>query len=101
MSRREAIEGAVRVLAPRIPKHEFESVTDHALGSRGLHMASPEAAAWLSITAYIRHRLTDYDSLLDEGYDVDSARFFVLEEMNAILQEWGSPRRVQAGDEAD
>jgi hypothetical protein len=101
MNRRELIESAVRVLAPRIPKHEFESVTDHALGSRGLHTASPENAAWLSLTAYIRHRLTDYDNLLNEGYDVDSARFFVLDDMNAILEEWGSPRRVQADDEAD
>jgi hypothetical protein len=100
MNRREAIESAVRILAPRIPRHEFESVMDHALGSRGLHTASPEAAAWLSLTAYIRHRLTDYDSLLDEGYDVDSARFFVLEEMNAVLEEWGSPRRVEVEDEA-
>ncbi|MGO4386875.1 DUF2293 domain-containing protein [Microvirga sp. 2YAF29] len=101
MNRREAIESAVRILAPRIPRHEFESVTDHALGSRGLHTASPEAAAWLSITAYIRHRLTDYDSLLDEGYDVDSARFFVLEDMNAILDEWGSPRRVEPEEETE
>ncbi|WP_457089819.1 DUF2293 domain-containing protein [Microvirga sp. P5_D2] len=101
MNRREAIESAVRILAPRIPRHEFESVIDHALGSRGLHMASPEAASWLSITAYIRHRLTDYDSLLDEGYDVDSARFFVLEDMNAILEEWGSPRRIEAEEEAE
>lgn len=94
MNKREAIESAVRILAPRIPQHEFGAVTDHALGSRGLHVASPEAAAWLSLTAYIRHRLTDYDSLLDDGYDVESARFFVLDDMNAILEEWGSPRRV-------
>ncbi len=100
MSRRDAIESAVRILAPRIPRHEFEAVTDHALGSRGLHNASPENAAWLSLTAYIRHRLTDYDSLLDEGYDQESARFFVLDDMNAILEEWGSPRRVME-DEAE
>ncbi len=101
MNRREAVESAVRVLAPRIPKHEFEAVTDHALGSRGLHTASPETAAWLSITSYIRHRLTDYDNLLEEGYDLESARFFVLDDMNAVLEEWGSPRRVQVEDEAD
>jgi len=94
MNRREAIESAVRILAPRIPRHEFEAVTDHALGSRGLHTASPEAAAGLSLTAYIRHRLTDYDNLLEEGYDQESARFFVLDDMNAVLEEWGSPRRV-------
>lgn len=101
MNRREAIESAVRILAPRIPRHEFEAVADHALGSRGLHTASPEAAAWLSLVSYIRHRLTDYDSLLDEGYDVDSARFFVLEDINSTLQEWGSPRRVAEEDEVD
>ena len=101
MNRREAIEGAVRILAPRIPRHEFEAVTDHALGSRGLHTASPEAAAWLSLVSYIRHRLTEYDSLLDEGYDVDSARFFVLDDINSKLEEWGSPRRVSDGEDAE
>jgi hypothetical protein len=101
MNRREAIESAVRILAPRIPRHEFEAVTDHALRSRGLYTASPEAAAWLSLVAYVRHRLTDYDSLLDEGYDQDSARFFVLGDINATLEGWGSPRRVEAEDEPE
>jgi hypothetical protein len=101
MNRREAIQSAIRILAPRIPRHEFEAVTDHALGSRGLHTAAPETAAWLSLTAYIRHRLTDYDNLLDEGYDVESARFFVLDDINATLEEWGSPRRVEGGEEAE
>jgi hypothetical protein len=99
MNRREHIVSAVRILAPRIPRHEFESVVDHALGSRGLHTASPEAAAWLSIVSYVRHVLTEYDSLLDEGYDVDSARFFVLDDVNRVLEEWGSPRRVEGGEE--
>jgi hypothetical protein len=101
MDRREAIRSAVRILAPRIPRHEFEAVIDHALGSRGLHTAAPETAAWLSLTAYIRHRLTDYDGLLEEGYDVESARFFVLDDMNAVLEEWGSPRRIEPDEEAD
>jgi hypothetical protein len=99
VDRRSLIRSAVRVLAPRIPRHEFESVIDHALGSRGLHTASPEAAAWLSMTAYIRHRLTDYDSLLDEGYDQESARFFVLDDINEVLETWGSPRRISGEDE--
>jgi len=100
MTRREAIESAVRILAPRIPRHEFDAVTDHALGSRGLYTATPEVAAWLSLTAYIRHRLTDYDELLDDGYDAESARFFVLDDMNGSLEEWGSPRRV-SGEEGE
>ncbi len=100
MSRREAIESALRILAPRIPRHEFEAVTDHALGSRGLHTASPEAAAWLSLVAYVRHVLTDYDALLAEGYDRDSARHFVLAETNEILQSWGAVCLVEDEEEA-
>lgn len=96
MNRREAVKSAVRILAPRIPRHEFEVVTDHALGSRGLQTASPEAAAWLSLVSYIRHQFTDYDGLLAEGYDQDSARFFVLDDMNRMLEGWGAPRRVEA-----
>ena len=97
MTRRAAIEAALRQLAPRIPKHEFGAVIDHALHSPGLQTASTETAAWLSLVAYVRHVLTEYDGLLAEGYDADSARFFVLDEINAILEGWGAQRRV--GDE--
>ena len=82
------------MLAPRAPVHEFEAIVDHALVSAGLRTASPENAAWLSMVAFIRHRLTEYDRLLDEGYDQDSARFFVLEDINGVLAEWASPRRL-------
>jgi hypothetical protein len=94
------IEDALRRLAPRIRRHEFEAVADHALDSPGLRTASPEAAAWLSLVAYVRHVLTDYDALLKEGYDADSARFFVREEINAVLEGWDSPRRVSEEDAA-
>ena len=87
----------MRALAPRIPKHEFESVVDHALVSAGLRTAAPEAAAWLSLVAYVRHAMTDYDALLADGYDQDSARFFVAAEMDDVLARWGATRRV--GDE--
>ena len=97
MSRRAAIEAALRQLAPRIPKHEFGAVVDHALDSPGLQTAAPETAAWLSLVAYVRHVLTDYDGLLAEDYDVDSARFFVLDKITDVLEEWGVRRRV--GDE--
>ena len=75
MPTRSAIEAALRHLAPRIPAHEFGAVVDHALDSPGLRNASSENAAWLSLVAYVRHTLTDYDALLAQGYDQDSARF--------------------------
>lgn len=98
MHRRTDIETALRRLAPGIPPHEFGAVIDHALGSGGLRAASPEAAAWLSLVAYVRHTFTDYDARLEEGYDRDSARFFVLGEINDVLRGWGAKRLVAEDD---
>jgi hypothetical protein len=89
---------ALRHLAPRIPRHEFEAVIDHALDSPGLRTAAPEAAVWLSLVAYVRHVFTEYDALLEEGYDPDSARHFVLDDINTTLDVWGTRRRVGEGD---
>lgn len=100
MARRTEIAEALRRLAPRIPPHEFEAVVDHAMDSSGLRPASPETAAWLSLVAYARHVFTDYDDLLASGYDHDSARFFVVAEMEEALAGWGVRRRLTADDES-
>jgi len=73
-------------------------VVDHALDSRGLKASAPESAAWLSLVAYVRHAYTDYDDLLAQGYDQDSARFFVAAEMASVLAEWGAKRRLTDAD---
>ena len=98
MAKRNEIEAALRRLAPRIPTHELASVVDHAMDSPGLRVASPEAAAWLSLVAYVRHAFTDYDGLLNEGYDQESARFFVVSEITAVLKSWGVRRPLTAGN---
>jgi hypothetical protein len=98
MNRRAALEAALRHLAPRIPKHEFGAVVDHALDSIGLQTAAIETAVWLSLVAYVRHVLTEYDALLAEGYDVDSARFYVLGHTNEVLEGWGVRRRLGEED---
>ncbi len=92
MAKRSEIESALRRLAPRIPAHELAAVVDHARDSPGLKPASPESAAWLSLVAYVRHTFTDYDELLGQGYDQESARFFVVSEMEANLSRWGVRR---------
>lgn len=94
MNRREALEAALRRLAPGIPPHEFSAVMDHALDSAGLKTAAPDTAAWLGLVAYARHVFTDYDALLAQGYDRDSARHFVADEMAEILQHWGVRRQL-------
>lgn len=73
-------------------------MVDHALDSPGLKVGAPETAAWLSLVAYVRHALTDYDDLLAQGYDQDSARYFVAADMEAVLGEWGVKRRLGTGD---
>jgi hypothetical protein len=94
LASRAEIEAALRRLAPRIPAHEFAAVADHARSSRGLRVASPEEAAWLALVAYVRHAFTDYDELLRQGYDHDSARFFIAAEMETVLREWGVRRKL-------
>ena len=99
-SRRSAIASALRHLAPRVPAHEFAAIIDHALDSEGLQAASPENAAWLSLVSYVRHVFTDYDALLAQDYDRDSARFFVAGDIEEVLWNWGA-RRSLSGDEQD
>jgi len=98
LPRRADIETALRRLAPRMPAHELGAVVDHALDSRGLRASAPERAAWLSLVAYVRHALTDYDELLSQGYDHDSARFFVAGDIQAALERWGVARPLATGD---
>ena len=98
MNNRADIEAALKRLAPKIPSHELGAVVDHALDSKGLRSASPETAAWLSLVAYARHAFTEYDALLAQGYDRDSARHFVIDDMEKALQAWGVRRKLGADD---
>jgi hypothetical protein len=98
MPTRSAISSALRHLAPHLPAHEFAAVVDRAMDSPGLSVASPENAAFLSLVAYARHTFTDYDALLAQGYDRDSARFFVADELAELLAGWGVKRRLGGED---
>jgi hypothetical protein len=66
--------------------------------SKGLGQATAETAAWLSLVAYVRHALTEYDDLLAQGYDQESARFFVAAAIEAVLNNWGVRRKLAAVD---
>ena len=95
---RAALEAALRHLAPKIPPHEFGAVIDHALDSRGLRHAAPQNAVWLSLVAYARHVFTEYDDLLTQGYDRESARHFVMDDIEAALQAWAVRRTLSEED---
>ncbi|TIT58146.1 MAG: DUF2293 domain-containing protein, partial [Mesorhizobium sp.] len=73
----------------------------HRAGVGAVHMKSlpPTIAVWLATTAHIRHVHTDYEKLLAEGYDRDSARFFVMEQTNIVLTRWRATRLLEDDDE--
>ena len=98
MTKRSEIEKALHALAPRIPDYEAGAIADHAMDSRGLNCASAQTAAWLSMVAFVRHALTEYDELLEEGYDPESARHYVAAEIQAVLTEWGVLRPLSLQD---
>lgn len=96
--RNQELRKALRGLAPLIPYADSEPVLERAarLAREDLSLG---AALWLALVAHVRHRHTEYDALLAEGYDRDAARHFVVEETEAVLRSWGCARRI--GSEGD
>nr|WIE94173.1 DUF2293 domain-containing protein [Mesorhizobium sp. WSM4875] len=96
--RRRAIAKALTALLPLAPYSDMEKIRADA---GAVHMKSlpPTIAVWLATIAHVRHTHTDYDKLLAEGYDRDSARFFVIDETNEVLTRWRATRLLEEDDE--
>jgi len=91
--RQREMRKALRSLLPRVPMHDAEAILSLALSGHLRHLP-PSIALWQATTSHVRHELTDYDQLLEDGYDRDAARFFVVAEMNDVLRGWGCNREV-------
>lgn len=97
-SRRRAIAKALTVLIPLAPFADAERIrTDTA--APHLKELPVATALWLTTVAHIRHQHTDYETLLEEGYDRESARFFVIDETNRVLTQWRATRLLDPDDE--
>lgn len=96
--RQKEMRKALRALLPRVPMIHAEAILETALAGHLRHLP-PSIALWQATTSHIRHALTDYDTLLEDGYDRDSARFFVLDDMNETLRGWGCNREVSGEPE--
>jgi hypothetical protein len=96
--RRRAIDKALTLLIPMAPYIDAEQIRQDA-GARHMKTLPPSIAVWLAAVAHIRHQHTEYDWLLAEGYDHDAARFFVLDEINAVLTRWRATRLLDPDDE--
>jgi hypothetical protein len=96
--RNQELRKSLRALAPLISYADSELVLERAAKiARG--DVSPGAALWLAIVAHVRHRHTEYDALLAEGYDRDAARHFVVERTEEVLRAWGCSRRIDVDAE--
>lgn len=95
--RRRAIDKALTLLLPMAPFADTERIRTEA-GGRHFRDLPPSIAVWLATIAHVRHEHTDYDRLLAEGYDRDSARFFVVDQINEWLTKWRATRLLDADD---
>ncbi|TIS05294.1 MAG: DUF2293 domain-containing protein [Mesorhizobium sp.] len=96
--RRRAIAKALTALLPLAPYSDMEKIRADA-GAEHMKSLPPTIAVWLATIAHVRHTHTDYDKLLAEGYDRDSARFFVIDETNEVLTRWRATRLLEEDDE--
>jgi hypothetical protein len=96
--RRRALAKALTLLLPMAPYADMEKIRAEA-GAVHMKTLPPSVAVWLATVAYIRHEHTDYEALLQEGYDRDAARFFVIDQINAVLTAWRSTRLLDPDEE--
>ena len=97
-SRQRAIGKALTALLPMAPYADTEPIRE-AASSAKFKTLPPTIAIWLATIAHVRHEHTAYDRLLAEGYDRDAARFFVVDEINAVLTRWRATRLLEPDDE--
>ena len=96
--RRRALAKALTALLPMAPYSDMERIRAEA-GAVHMKTLPPSIAVWLATVAHVRHEHTDYEKLLAEGYDRDSARFFVIGQINAVLTRWRATRLLDADEE--
>jgi hypothetical protein len=88
----------LREMFSHCPKGRELEIAEHAcrkysgrVGRSASAKAFDEKAIRLSVIAHIRHRETDYDSLLTRGFDRADARGMLKGKIDEILQKWGTP----------
>lgn len=93
IARQREMAKHLRSLCPLMPLADFMPVVE-AAATRHLKYLPPSIALWQALGAHVRHAHTEYEQLLQEGYDRDAARFFVVDAMNEVLARWGCSRRI-------
>lgn len=85
----------IRELYPNSPKGREQQIAEHAclkysgrVGRSAGAKSFDEEMIRLAVAAHVRHRETDYDSLLAKGWDRSDARSQVRERVDAVMEKW-------------
>ncbi|MBO6816061.1 MAG: DUF2293 domain-containing protein [Rhizobiaceae bacterium] len=88
------VKRRLREMVPMATMEDFLAIEKIAMAGHLRHLP-PSIRVWQAVTSHARHAHTDYDSLLEEGYDQESARHFVIDDINERLVLWGCKRRLE------
>jgi hypothetical protein len=93
----EQFGARVKELFPGCPAGRELEIAEHAclkysgrVGRSASAKALDEEAVRLAVVAHIRHRETEYDKLLADGYDRGQARAIIAKAVHRTLGSWGS-----------
>lgn len=85
----------VRELFPKSPEGREQSIAEHAclkysgrVGRSAGAKSLEEEMVRLAVMAHVRHRETNYDSLLAKGWFRGEARAHVRDRVEAVLETW-------------
>jgi hypothetical protein len=98
--RQREIAKALTLLIPGAPFIDAEPIREMAAKRKFKALPAP-TAIWLAAVTHIRHVHTEYDALLEDGYERDAARHFVLKDINAKLTEWRATRLIDPSEELE
>ncbi len=91
----EGFAARVRELYPHCPPGRALEVTEHAclkysgrVGRSALAKSLEAQAIRLAVIAHVRHRETNYDELLAQGYERFEARAMVERDIDRVLDRW-------------
>jgi len=85
----------IRALFPKCPKGREQIVAEHAclkysgrVGRSAGAKSFAEEMVRLAVIAHLRHRETNYDSLLGKGWSRSEARAQVRDRVDLLLEKW-------------
>lgn len=87
----------IRAEFPGMPEYDVEDCANHATEIGSGRIGRSQYAlerAYPAVVAYIRHRYTDYDSYLEEGWDRDESRWAVKHRISEIIEGWQNPTTI-------